>query len=592
MEKIFTLSIASIFTLNAFAQGAWTQKAIFGGAVRDGAVGFSVGNKGYIGTGVDNSTNFYYQDFWEYDPVSNSWTQKADFGGGVIAFAVGFAIGNMGYIGTGANSSSPGEKSFWEYNPILNTWTQKTDFGGIGRAQTVGFSIGNKGFIGTGRNGSSGSLRDFWQYDPVGDTWTQKTDFGGTPRNFSVGFSIGAKGYIGTGDDGTFKNDFWEYDTLTNIWAQKANFGGGIRRGATGFAIASKGYIGTGEPSLNDFWEYNPLIDTWTQKASFGGVGRHFAVGFAIGTKGYIGTGLASISSFNDFWEYNPCSINPSICMVTVDSISSNNIIIWDKTLFPKVDSFFVLRETSLNVYSPIGAVPYDSLSLFVDTVRTKYFPNTGDPNAGTYRYKIQMRDSCGNYSILSPYHNTIYITNNSGTFLWPQLYTIEGASNPVANYVLMRDNNSTGNWTVVNSVTGSQQTVTDPQYSTYQSTAKWRVETQWSISCNPTRINPDVASFNVSRSNIFSNVNAVNEYYNNFSVCVYPNPTSEKFTVYSLQSEISRLEIYDLFGKQVFQKTVNQKQETVNLEFSSGMYFYTVFSEDRLISTGKLIIE
>ena len=41
------------------------------------------------------------KDFWEYDPVANTWTQKADFGGAARDSAVGFSIGSKGYIGTG-----------------------------------------------------------------------------------------------------------------------------------------------------------------------------------------------------------------------------------------------------------------------------------------------------------------------------------------------------------------------------------------------------------------------------------------------------------------------------------------------------------
>ena len=34
----------------------------------------------YIGTGNGNGYNLY-NDFWEYDPSTNTWTQKANFGG-------------------------------------------------------------------------------------------------------------------------------------------------------------------------------------------------------------------------------------------------------------------------------------------------------------------------------------------------------------------------------------------------------------------------------------------------------------------------------------------------------------------------------
>ena len=63
-----------------------------------------------MGTGDIGAANEYFADFWEYDPSTNVWTQKADFGGGARSGAVGFSIGSKGYIGTG------GANDFWEYD--------------------------------------------------------------------------------------------------------------------------------------------------------------------------------------------------------------------------------------------------------------------------------------------------------------------------------------------------------------------------------------------------------------------------------------------------------------------------------------------
>ena len=153
-------------------------------------------------------------DFWEYDPSSNTWTQKANFGGAPRQGAVGFGIGTKGYIGTGLHENqNVADIDFWEYDPSSNIWTQKADFGGPGREMAVGFSIGNKGYIGTGQNNGGPSFSDFWEYDPSSDIWTQKADFGGAARYDAVGFSIGDNGYIGTGYDNLIgdENDFWEY---------------------------------------------------------------------------------------------------------------------------------------------------------------------------------------------------------------------------------------------------------------------------------------------------------------------------------------------------------------------------------------------
>src|SRR5438128_1515649 len=83
------------------------------------------------------------KDFWRYDPLTNVWTQIADFGGEPRAAAVGFTIGSKGYMGTGQNfcNCGPGAlfNDFWEYDPSANAWTQKRDFGGSPRLSAVGF---------------------------------------------------------------------------------------------------------------------------------------------------------------------------------------------------------------------------------------------------------------------------------------------------------------------------------------------------------------------------------------------------------------------------------------------------------------------
>lgn len=253
--------------------------------------------------------------------------------------------------------------------------------------------------------------------------------------------------------------------------------------------------------------------------------------------------GLTDIFISNDITRNGMST--PQLCAVTVDSLSKNNVIYWDKTPYTEAKQFIAYRETSLNLYSPLGTIPFDSLSFFTDTVRTRYAPNTGNPNAGTYRYKLQFMDTSGNYSYLSPFHNTIFIVDNGlGQFSWNPLYTIEGSSNPVNNYVLMRDNTGTGVWTVANSVTGSQNTVAEPSYSSYIN-GKWRVETQWSITCTATFSkkssgkNDDMSvlttkTINNSRSNIKDNIAVAGVKETNASnlVSVYPNPAKGKLNI------------------------------------------------------------
>src|SRR5438067_2498485 len=122
MKQILLTSLI-LFGINViYSQNIWTQKANFGGSARWGAVSFSIGNKGYIGTGsTGGGSGPLTNDFWEYDPNTNTWSQKADFGGSARGNGIGLSIGNKGYIGTGYIGTGSSETSdFWEYDPVAN----------------------------------------------------------------------------------------------------------------------------------------------------------------------------------------------------------------------------------------------------------------------------------------------------------------------------------------------------------------------------------------------------------------------------------------------------------------------------------------
>ncbi len=284
---------------------------------------------------------------------------------------------------------------------------------------------------------------------------------------------------------------------------------------------------------------------------------------------------------------FDPSLFTPApICMVTVDLLSQHNIVVWDKTVFTNVDSFIVYRETSTNNYNRIAAIAYDSLSQFTDTVQTMYFPNTGDPNSGTYRYKIQARDTCNNYTLLSPYHNTIYIINNgTGTFYWTQLYTIENGANPVSSYILERDDNSNGNWIQIASVAGTQQTINDPLYAIYQNTASWRVRTQWSISCTPTMKTANVFSTSYSNTHYTA---AVGIKSNNLigEVNIFPNPSSGLINVSTTLSGTKKsIEVFSMIGEKVYDSEFTDSNIMIDLSNqSSGVYFINLKTNNQLI--------
>jgi PKD repeat protein len=295
-------------------------------------------------------------------------------------------------------------------------------------------------------------------------------------------------------------------------------------------------------------------------------------------------------------------TMNPSICMVTVDDPGDNNIIYWDKTAYTGVDTFFVYREITNGNYSIIGKVPFDSLSMFIDTVRTQYFPNTGDPRLSAFKYKLAIKDTCGNLSAMSLYHGTMFLQDQlNGNFNWTH-YEIEGQTTPVPallNYRFLRDNDFNGIFETTIGTTTSNL-ATDSQYSTHQFTADWRIETDWTISCEPTlRLagSNDINTVVVrSKSNIKNNrtVEIKDNENKEVRLKVYPNPANDLLNVeISLPNEKeATISIENMLGQVVYTMQTNKPINSINTSnLISGVYFVKV-KADNTINSFKLIIQ
>ena len=546
MKEILFASIISFITLNDIdAQGTWTQKANFGGPSRFVAAAFSIGNKGYIGTGRDGSSAGFSKDFWEWDQTNDTWTQKANFGGAKKMAAAGFSIGSKGYIGTGWDINLVFTQDLWEYDPASNTWTQQADFAGTGRYRATAFSIGTKGYISTGYNGLT-YFNDFWEWDQTTNTWSQKADFPGAARLSPVGFAIGSKGYIGTGGDGNFTvnyNDFWEWDQASNTWTQMANFPGTARMGASGFAIGCKGYVGTGVgsggTSYNDFWEYDPSTDTWTQQADYGGGAEAQAVGFSIGNKGYIGTGQNMNS---DFWEFTP----DSVC-----ALSSPGFSVSDTTLCEKFCTSFIDQSTN-NPTSWLWLFPGGSPSSSTDQNPIDICYDT----PGTYDVTLITTNAFGSDTLTLANYITVYPT--------PPFPTITQNGNvltcsPAANYQWQ--------FNTVNIPGATMQSYTYTQPGLYT------VLAGDSNGCT-------------NYANLL--ITLVGNVVNNFTFSVFPNPAGGNFTVELLNCPADKisLRIVNTIGKEILSSeeranTADWKKVIDLCNAADGVYFIKIRMED-----------
>jgi N-acetylneuraminic acid mutarotase len=153
---------------------SWKQLGNYPGAANTFPATFVIGNYAYVGTGdVGGITNTATASFYQYDPSTDTWTQKGDFPGGPRNSATGLSIGNIGYLGTGLDINGHFLSDFWQYNPTSDTWIRKSDFGGGGRFAAASFSGANLGYMGFGQGADqitpyelTNVFFDLWQYQP------------------------------------------------------------------------------------------------------------------------------------------------------------------------------------------------------------------------------------------------------------------------------------------------------------------------------------------------------------------------------------------------------------------------------------------
>lgn len=96
------------------------------------------------------------------------------------------------------------------------------------------------------------------------------------------------------------------------------------------------------------------------------------------------------------------------VCMVTVDSLTNQNVVIWEKPESDLIADFLIYRETDdFNVYEVFDTVSYQDVPMAVDV--------NSNPANRPYRYKIGFRDSTNRVFPLSEFHQTIHLTINQG---------------------------------------------------------------------------------------------------------------------------------------------------------------------------------
>jgi len=267
----------------------------------------------------------------------------------------------------------------------------------------------------------------------------------------------------------------------------------------------------------------------------------------------------------------------PTICIVTVDT-NNKNVIVFEKPVSNAIDSFFVYRETNVTgSYEKIGALSYDAISVFVD--------QTSSPIVNSNQYKLSLIDTCGFPSNMSTSHKTMHLTINQGmgntwNLIW-QPY--EGF---IVNTYNIYRGTSPSQMQLLGTISGANTQYTDlnpPSGYVY-----YQVEVVAPYSCIPR----SKSGYQSSRSNIASNATiAVEDFANNGSFQIYPNPTREvihvDFQWSSLENQLFL--VYNVLGEQVLKGTLSRDIDVSTL--INGVYLFQVEYNGRFIQN-KFVIQ
>jgi hypothetical protein len=236
---------------------------------------------------------------------------------------------------------------------------------------------------------------------------------------------------------------------------------------------------------------------------------------------------------------------SPGICMVTVDSVTGKNMIIWNRPVSQQIDSFLIYREGIVAFqYDKIGHNAYSIYSTFVD--------NNSNPQQQSYSYKIALKDTCGVVSLLSDYHKTIHLTISQGIgSTWNLIWNhYEGFT--YGTYDIYRGTSPT-NMTWLTSLASTNNSYTD--FSPPPGLVYYRIEIENPSGCSPSKTLTPARS----RSNRVDNgdlITGLQETSGDFRFNLYPNPAGDKINLQfgneNMFNENYLITICDLSGRQL----------------------------------------
>jgi hypothetical protein len=265
----------------------------------------------------------------------------------------------------------------------------------------------------------------------------------------------------------------------------------------------------------------------------------------------------------------------PEIGIVGVTTTNKNRIV-WNKPVSTGISSYNIYRETTVSdVYEKVGNVPYDSLSVFVDSQSA--------PDVKSGKYKLSIVDRNGLESALSTSHKTMHLSINKGqNTTWNLIWEpYEGFA--VSTYNIYRGT-SLNSLNFIDATSGSSTQYSD--ISAPSGDVYYQMEVISPTLVSPAKVSAPVlkskesenvttstlVSYSSSRSNVATNIlNGINELQEEQDINIYPNPAKDEIRI-DFEGG-STFEILNLMGQVVYDGNLIKNTIVQTSDFSSGVY-------------------
>ncbi len=272
------------------------------------------------------------------------------------------------------------------------------------------------------------------------------------------------------------------------------------------------------------------------------------------------------------------------ICIVTLDSTNTYNLIVWDNPASQDIASFRIYKlSDSTSQYVLLGEQPYNQFSTYLDT--------TSNPSQLSATYGITIKDSCNNESNLSPTHTTILLSSNQGINHTVNLSWNAYQGFTYNNFEIWRSANG-GPMTQLTTVANSTLAYVD---NSPPAQAYYQIRVTNPNGCNPAR---SAFDYSTVRSNIVNNTSTGIQNINSLvqDLILYPNPSAGLVNVklngtYNGQAS---LHVTDMLGRIVKEEPVEIKTgANMNIILISiGTYFIEVVTADGQVQKGIVTIQ